>query len=744
MPGGNNMSFLDKAKPVATTTPSFQTKARPVVSPTTPQQQKEPFLDRAINVGAKVTDTIFGGGKIGEALAGGEVSPRELAGSALQSASLFFPAGRVAGIGTKAARYLGMGKALSKLTGLTASGALGGYGFDVATNLQEKKTGTDIFAPGLGTGLGASIPVAGTAIGATLGGVKKAAQWAFPKLLSYTTDIPEQAFDTLIERREPVMKELAKGVSAEDALSQTRGAVRQLRKTLSAEWDESVNVIADEFSAKRMGVSGDLEKKILTLADDFGVDIPQNIKSASVVEWMNTLKSIGELPKLMLSVSPKGVVAREAKKELKSLLIKEFGGEGGSVAKLYQTYAAKKTVFDAANQLVQAYSTGKPIQQSTAVGRLKALFNDNKAAYLDAILQLEKETGTDLLSKITALQFKQKLPNTGTVLSASGGLKSSKGPLDKALDLLLIPLTSPRSAAWIISSLNKASKVIPEGINLKLPGDVILDKFDDATKNIPNKTGGFIKIGDTTVKAIDEPSKKEILEIVDYMKTGNANGKQIKGVKDMETAISRYAEKYGINQNMSNTEVRKSFEKLLENTKTIDRLPGVSVGTKDTDTLNPRNYKTAEEFVKAQGEPVYHGTDAKFSEFSLKDFGKTDEGFLGRGVYMTADKANAKQYGKNIVESFVDLKNPYIYNDAYLFGGFNPAKIARDLGLSENATSKQITDKLKSMGHDGVIVNEITDAGVIPKAEIVVFNPSQIKTRSQLTDIWKKAHEKSP
>ena len=155
-----------------------------------------------------------------------------------------------------------------------------------------------------------------------------------------------------------------------------------------------------------------------------------------------------------------------------------------------------------------------------------------------------------------------------------------------------------------------------------------------------------------------------------------------------------------------------------------------------------KKYKSAEEFVKAQGELVYHGTDANFTEFSLKDFGKTDEGFLGKGVYLTSDKTNAEQYGANIVESFTNLKNPYTYDAPYMFGGFNPAKIARDLGLPENASPRQITDKLKSMGHDGVVVNEITDTGVIPKAEVVVFDPKNIKTKQQLTDIWKKANKK--
>lgn len=603
-----------------------------------------PLVDRAINMGAKITDTIFGGGKIGEALAGGDVTGKELAGSALQSASLFFPAGRVAGAGAKIASKVGMG-ALSKTVGAVGAGAIGGYGFDVASNLQQNKEGKDILSPGLGTGIGAGIP----AVGAALVGAKKAAQWAAPKLLSYTTDIPEQAFDTLIQRREPVMKALKEGVTADETLTQTRGAVRQLRKTLSQEWDDGVTSIADEFSTQRVGVAGDLEKKLGTLADAFDVRLPQNTKNASVVEWMDTLKSINELPKLMLTISPKGVVAREAKKELKDLIVKEFGGDKGSVATLYRNYSAKKTVFDAANQIVQAYSNGKPIQQSTAIGRLKALFNDNKSAYLDAILQLEKETGQDLLSRITALQFEQKLPRTGTVLSASGGLKSSKGPLDKALDLLLIPLTSPRSAAWITSALNKAQKAIPENFNIKTPGDVVLDKIN-AT---PNKQGGFAAL----------PGGKESLGDAKYRRLNEEVWKE----RGMET--------------LPNGMLRKIGEK-------VDDLTSEAKG------------KTLEDGY------VYRGVKDDAVD-GLNGRG----GDWGNGTYYTTDPKMARVYGKNIQKA-TSLKDPFVFSYKNYDDLQNSVKQLnnkiRELGLTlgdRDLLGDKLTAVAKKLGKDGIKID---------------------------------------
>lgn len=90
-------------------------------------------------------------------------------------------------------------------------------------------------------------------------------------------------------------------------------------------------------------------------------------------------------------------------------------------------------------------------------------------------------------------------------------------------------------------------------------------------QNIPGKQGGYIRVGSKKVSAIDEPSKREILDIVNYMKTG-ATGKELTTTAHLEDAISRYAEKYGINLDAKN--VTQKFQNLLDKTKTIDRLPG--------------------------------------------------------------------------------------------------------------------------------------------------------------------------
>lgn len=274
----------------------------------------------------------------------------------------------------------------------------------------------------------------------------KLAENVAPKLLSYTSEIPEQAFKTLAERNVNVKNLVKTGLTPERTLEKTQGAVRTFRKTLSNEWDDGVKGIIEENTGVRFGLSDSFSKKVLTVADEFGVDLPQNLKDISALESINLLKKINELPKAMLTFSPKGAIVRDVKDGLRELSVKAFGGKEGKFSQLYKNYSTKKTVLDAANDIVNAYSNGRPIKMATAQARLEKIFDENKSAYLDAIMDLEKATGQDLLSDIAAGKFTKVLPRTPAI---KGGLT------EKAFKLLILPLTSPRAAAWIQTNLKK-------------------------------------------------------------------------------------------------------------------------------------------------------------------------------------------------------------------------------------------------------------------------------------------------
>ena len=143
------------------------------------------------------------------------------------------------------------------------------------------------------------------------------------------------------------------------------------------------------------------------------------------------------------------------------------------------------------------------------------------------------------------------------------------------------------------------------------------------------------------------------------------------------------------------------------------------------------------------GEPlvVYHGTDAEFNIFDRGKAGSnTDNGMRGKGFYMATDRRTAEGYGNRLIESFVDLKNPFYPSD------FESAE----------AIAQYLTEKLEAKGFDEYTVDEAmfkirdgrftvgqsysgTFAGILKDAgfdgvvyqkaeEVIAFRPNQIKS----------------
>lgn len=157
-----------------------------------------------------------------------------------------------------------------------------------------------------------------------------------------------------------------------------------------------------------------------------------------------------------------------------------------------------------------------------------------------------------------------------------------------------------------------------------------------------------------------------------------------------------------------------------------------------------RKYKSAEEFVKAQGETLYHGTNEVFDRFDLSKArfkGEQGDNLWGFGVYTSPNRGTASQYGKNVLEIPFTPKKPL---DLSRFK--TTTELADYLDMSEDAlvmrngmpTAKgqqaaQFSSKAKMLGHDVIVAGQ----------ETVILEPSNIRTKAQLTDLWKKANNPS-
>ena len=138
---------------------------------------------------------------------------------------------------------------------------------------------------------------------------------------------------------------------------------------------------------------------------------------------------------------------------------------------------------------------------------------------------------------------------------------------------------------------------------------------------------------------------------------------------------------------------------------------------------------------------VYHGTDRAFTEFKNKyiQHGRA----IIDGFYLTPDRANANEYGNNIMELYANVENPlYLHN----YNGVTRELIER--GYANNTdeliakynletdnsgvvpTAKALTKLVKKLGYDGII-STTRDDDVIDTdwsaTQIVVLNSNQIK-----------------
>ena len=139
-----------------------------------------------------------------------------------------------------------------------------------------------------------------------------------------------------------------------------------------------------------------------------------------------------------------------------------------------------------------------------------------------------------------------------------------------------------------------------------------------------------------------------------------------------------------------------------------------------------RKYDTAEEFVESQG-VVYHSTDSKSAiEQSGFTIDETVASTKPTGVWFTDKKQTG--YGAEIVEA-IPPKN--LFEMSVLDMGDLKKKAAKQ--FPDLPSGKAITETLKSEGYDGLKMD----------GTVVIFDPKNIKTKKQLTDIWNQAQEQT-
>jgi hypothetical protein len=133
----------------------------------------------------------------------------------------------------------------------------------------------------------------------------------------------------------------------------------------------------------------------------------------------------------------------------------------------------------------------------------------------------------------------------------------------------------------------------------------------------------------------------------------------------------------------------------------------------------------------------YHGTNNNFNVFDLSNFGKTDEGWWGIGVYFHSDIETAKIYGSNIIQvnlNTTDVLNlPSDYSGKFLFNtlidlGFKLPLEYKDysaMKIIKNIGKQQFTDFIKNY-YDVMVINYVQGT-----KEAIVFNLNVIDIKNK-------------
>lgn len=186
-----------------------------------------------------------------------------------------------------------------------------------------------------------------------------------------------------------------------------------------------------------------------------------------------------------------------------------------------------------------------------------------------------------------------------------------------------------------------------------------------------------------------------------------------------------------------------------------------------------KKYKSAEEFVKAHGKPVFSGGSEitkAWSNEKMGGFGSIYRGRneLGGGIYITDSPEYAKTFGSQLTESLLkpNLKLLDIRETSKVIGSAELNKIKAGfkdynnylknggeellptdypneiVDKIQNVYGGNSTDILKKAGFDGIIADESRIGG---QGGTVwnIFDANSLQTKSQLTDIWNQANKKT-
>ena len=391
-------------------------------------------------------------------------------------------------------------------------------------------------------------------------------------------------------------------------------------------------------------------------------------------------------------------------------------------------------------------------------------FNEEKVAYEDAISQVKIPTGKSETMRFTAPDgsdqaFESKRYGDVGIRKVTSGKNALYNVDHWHSGLRIMQFNSLSEAkkftqAIIASGADISKKDIQESELEKLrpiaryfrSGEVVpslpsqLTPTPVVSEAITPATPAGLQVGQR-VRSGSTPQPFVITEVTPQTARDVELGEQYYKIKNERTGEVSVVESVDITP-VKTTRSSKKLKSVypsrggVEPTGAIQAKAGVSpaIDTEYLAAVERGDMETAQRMVDEAAKeagytfgPVYHGTKKEFSVFDIGKSERRDEGESGEGFYFATNKKLAGLYAQDstglgkerVISAYLKMENPLKDDWRIIARGKN----------NEILHGKQISDRAKELGHDGIIAL-LPDGKVY---EIVAFDSNQIKSADPVT-----------
>jgi hypothetical protein len=781
-----------------------QVLAAPIVSTFGNEEQKKRYKQAV----AEPTPTPFG--NIEGQKAFGEGGGKQILGEGLKTGTYLASGGS----GGLASRFGLTG--LKKVGAMATENALLSGAYQTGSNLVEDKPAFENV--GTATALGAVLPVAGV-------GLVKAKQ----AILNRAMPEAERVINSLIK---PLSKDFAYGKNPARGIL-NEGIVANNFDDLVKQVNEKSSLVGEGIGAvgqklDQSGVTLNLTPALTPI--DSAIQSAAKNNNQTLFQNLNNVKT-ALMHDLSVGVDENGVPA----------IVK--GGQKNLIGASYNN--AKDFLSDIAShtKFTGNPSDDKALNMATkqAYGIAREIMNKS-ADSVDPVLGKQirnlNERYADLLSAKNAISHRDIVMKRQNILNLADRFSI---PVAVASSLGTAIITQDFAKAGLMLAGELASIGAIKGLGSTAAKTRIAQFLSrlapEERQGILNSTpvikNFYERLTGQTSPGENAPKTKALQATQDYLKNPKA-GLSIEAIKetpknfaqlnlDDQKFLSNYAQKvkdgkgalpsdtqivkdtfknYGLNVPEDPKQIASQIELMKQglDEAIINQVATKPVQSIDSNLLQEaKKYKTPEEFVKAKGTPVYHGTGETFDTFDTSKLGSITGAKSAKGaLWFTDDQATAKAYSiyaaeEGPVKKALDEANrlekiaqksgkqsDWAKHDEMVVESerlaeyentFNRRKGANvmDVTLPKDLKIKVLDAKGKSpqelssegdidswldlqvtqakkAGYDGLKIKNLDDAVGLydrPATHYAIFDPKKVQTKSQLTDIWNKANGKS-